>query len=641
MKLFKKIFWMFFSFSLVLSHEVFAAEEADWGTESPFSIGIGAKSMALGNAMVAYPDDPSAFYWNPAAMGVVEQKCIGLSITTLFEGTQYNYIGYIHPTLSAGTFGFGIMRIGTGGITQYENVQGLPVEVGEIGYWWAQLTLAYSLELFRGFSMGAGFNAHRQVLGEYSTNGFGLDAGMHYAIPASKGLFRNFYFGCNIQNIISPRMKLGTDTETLPHTIRTGLAKVFRFNEDRDSWSFLFDLDFEEGRSAQYHLGSEFNWGGTVYLRVGSNVGSFVFGGGLRLSGLQLDYATERIGDAEFFPRSHRFSFIFHFGERKADKRKRLAYEREAAIMSEVTAQRKQEQRERIRDGLYAGRNYFENGEYLKARLEFSRVLSYDPDNYEAKHWLERTTVLEDSLRDATARTLELQAREDEKLKSDQSFIAQLFNEGRTALDQRDFQTAIEKWETALTRNPSDEQKSQLENYIAQAREELRREVNRLIAQAGQLTKEEKIPEAYKALERANNQARNNPQLQRRIAAEVRNLDLTVQFMTNYQTGMKYYSQRAYKEAAEFFKKALELRPDDERVKELHRNALAYSLGKRVKMKDEVKVKYALGLDYYNNGQYEKALSIWEEALDLDPYDVNVLTAISSAKEKLEMFKSE
>ena len=639
MRFYQKTMWLILSLFFFISLPFLWAQGGDAGTESPFSIGIGAKAMGLGNAMVAYHEDPSAFYWNPAGMRVVDQKSIGLSVTTLFEGTEYNYLGYIHPTLSAGTFGFGIMRIGTGGIKQYETINGLPVEMGEVGYWWGKLTLAYAVSLFKGFSIGANFNAERQVLGDYSTNGFGFDSGLHYSIPANSGFFRNFYWGCHFQNIFSPKLKLGRQTETLPSMVRTGFAKIFRFNEDRDWWSFLIDFDFVEDKPSKHHIGSEFGWGRTVYLRMGSDDGTFVFGGGLRLANFQVDYASSRIGDPEFFSRSHRFTLLFFFGESITQKKRRLEYEREAAIISEVNAQRNQDRRNQIRDGLYAGRKYFNDNDYFNAQLEFSRVLSYDPNNYEAQHWLDRTTQIEDSLQQASTIQLEQQARSDEKRKGESAFINRMFTEGRNALEKRDFQTAIEKWEAALARDPDPEHRTQLTSYVEQARQELQKEVNRLIQRAKQLTNSENIPEAYKALERAKDQARADTKLQQKVLAEIRRLDLAVEFMTSYQTGIQLYSQRNYQDAVKFFKKALNYRPNDERVKELYRNSLAYSLGKRIKMKEETKVKFTRGLELYTAGRYMEALTVWEEALEMDPYDVNVLEAVSSVKKKLEMFK--
>ena len=133
------------------------AQTGDAGRESLFSIGVGSRALALGGATVAYPTDPSSYLSNPAGMKLVQQRALDFSLTTLFEGTQYNFLGYVHPTLSAGVFGIGFTRIGTGGIEQTEwdaSGQSVVMELGEMDYWWGKLTLAYALNLTPSLSLG-------------------------------------------------------------------------------------------------------------------------------------------------------------------------------------------------------------------------------------------------------------------------------------------------------------------------------------------------------------------------------------------------------------------------------------------------------------------------------------------------------
>ena len=120
------------------------SQEGEGGVDSPFTIGVGARALAMGSAAVAFPDDPSAFAWNPAGMVVVPQKSIALTLTTLFEGTQYNFIGYVHPTMNLGTFGLGVVRVGADGIVHryWSGDGGAMVEAGEMSYWWGKFSIA-------------------------------------------------------------------------------------------------------------------------------------------------------------------------------------------------------------------------------------------------------------------------------------------------------------------------------------------------------------------------------------------------------------------------------------------------------------------------------------------------------------------
>ena len=199
-----------------------------------------------------------------------------------------------------------------------------------------------------------------------------------------------------------------------------------------------------------------------------------------------------------------------------------------------------------------------------------------------------------------------------------------------------DFQKAIEKWQQALERDPEN---PQINTYIQQARTELSNEVNRMIARAKQLIRQENISEAYKVLGRAREQTEGNQELQNKVLREIETLDRIVDFITNYQEGVQRYGRGEYEAAAQFFKKALEFEPDHERAKELYRNSLARSKGKKTDMTQEVREKYSQGIRLYREGRYEEALKIWEEALALDPHNIRIVEAIDGAKRKIELYK--
>jgi len=384
--------------TLLVFRSLVLSQEGEAGVESPFSIGVGARALGLGSAGVAFPDDPSAFFWNPAGMVVVQQKGVGLSLTTLFEGTQYNFVGYVHPTMSIGTFGLGIARIGTDGIQQRHWERGVIQEDGEAGYWWGKLTLSYARTLLKGLSLGFNFDVNRQVLGFYSTNGFGVDLGAHYGFLPKSGILKNLFLGCTMVNLLSPRLKLGASTETVPYNIRAGVAKVIFFRQNADRWLLLADLEQGEHKRLRYHVGTEYGWNGSVFFRAGVDNGEMSFGGGLRYRNFQIDYGTSRIGDPGFFPRSHRFSLIFYFGKSIPDQRRLLEERRDQDIQRRIRGRMEADRQKRIIEGLQAGREYLEKEDYFNARLEFARVLMEDKENREAQELLTQTAEKERQL---------------------------------------------------------------------------------------------------------------------------------------------------------------------------------------------------------------------------------------------------
>jgi tetratricopeptide (TPR) repeat protein len=620
----------------VLSSIDCLSQEGTAGVENPFLIGVDARTLGLGNAAVAFPQDPSAFLWNPAGMVVVQQKSVLLSYTNLFEGIQYHSINYTHPTLTAGTFGLGVTRIGIGGIRHVEEIGGVPVDLGEMDYWWGKLVLAYGTKLFHGLSLGANFVVHRQVLGSASTYGFGMDAGIHYQIHETGTIFDNIYLGGFMDNALPARLKLGTAIETLPSTFRFGIAKAFYLRGKSDRWLFIADWVKDKYQTSKLHAGMEYAIQNSLFLRIGMNDKKWTFGGGLGLRYFQLDYASGQIGDPEFFPRSHRFSLIFFMGKSIPEQKRILEVRRQEEFQKKIEQEMEDTRQKRIQDGIANGKTYLASGDYFHARLEFGGVLREDPENIEAKQLLDDTASQEQAIQQTREQKMLEDARIKEAKQKDMAFVSQYFQEGLVFLDSGSFEKAIEKWKQALHLDTSN---VQIQNYIDRAEETLNNEIQKLLGRARQLIRLDNLSEAYQVLRRAKELAGSHPKLSGIIASEMKGLDEKFGFLNAYQAGVQRYESQDYVSAAEFFKKAMELEPDNVKVKELYRNAQARAQGSSKKMSIDVKEKYSSGLRLYQAGDYQGALKVWEEALQIDPNNIKLLEAVQGARSRTEEFK--
>ena len=611
------------------------AGEGSAGLESPFDmIGVSAKDMAMGGAAVAYPDNIGAFLWNPGGLVVVDQIQVGLSQTMLFEGTQYHFISYVHPTLTAGTFGIGVSRIGIGGIEHFEEVGGVPVHLGSYDYWWGKISLAYAHTIISGFSLGLNFDANRQQLGPDNTNGFGLDAGLHFRSPVRFGFFRNFFLGVNYKNLIAPRMKLGDETEKLPPYFTAGLGKSFLFGDYQ--WTILGDYQQLKERDAILHFGMEFGWRRMAFVRLGLDEQDLTFGGGLRFKGVQIDYGSAPMGDPAFFPRSHRFSISFHIGKSIPEQKRLLIEAEENRIRQQVTERQEAERNRRIQTGLTEGKRYFESGDYFNARLSFSRVLSEDEENAEANKYLAMTREQEETQQKEREETLRNESIKEEQNRVDEEFVRERYEEGLHALDQGDFNEAIIKWEEALARDPENEQ---ISSYLDKAKLALESEIRRLITRANTLIRQEKIAEARRVLDWAKEQTENNEPLRNQVMVEIKRLDNTVNFMNHYQLGRESYEKGNYTAAANYLEKAFQLRPNDDEVRELLRSARGRSIGVKKEMENDVKRQFAEGLRLYSEGQYKEALAAWEKSLDMDPKNIKIIESIDVVKRKIQQME--
>ena len=65
-------------------------------------IGVGAKALSMGGAFCSISDDGTAFYWNPAGLGVLEKRILSGMYGQQF-GTiqnpfgQFHYVGFTQP----------------------------------------------------------------------------------------------------------------------------------------------------------------------------------------------------------------------------------------------------------------------------------------------------------------------------------------------------------------------------------------------------------------------------------------------------------------------------------------------------------------------------------------------------------------
>ncbi|MCK5146082.1 PorV/PorQ family protein, partial [bacterium] len=357
------------------------------GTQTPFTFGVESRAYSLGNAAVAFPQDASAMFWNPAGMVVIDQQLFGVSMSTLFEGTQYQYGGLIIPTLATGTFGIGVVRIGTDDIPRTEWSDQTIDHLGNMDYWWGQLNLAYGLRVYKGLAVGVAFEANRIVLGDWSTNGFGLNSGIHYALPHQSGLLSNLHIGIAAHSIVHPQLSLGTQTRAIPMTLRGGMAKIFKLGQN-NRMLMIADIEKPELGEMRYHMGAEFMFGSILAVRAGLNNGQMTFGCGVRYADISFDYATGQLNGYGLMPWTHRFSLNIHMGPTLSDKRAKIEEIRQHDIETRFQARLESDRQRRIREGLRDAREFLDKADYFNARLEVGSVLDLEPDHRTAKNLL-------------------------------------------------------------------------------------------------------------------------------------------------------------------------------------------------------------------------------------------------------------
>jgi hypothetical protein len=332
---------------------------------------VGARALAMSNAMTSVSDDVTAVYWNPAALTDIEYRYqFSFQHAAYFAGVaNYDYLGAAMAIDTDSHMGMAIIRLG---IDDIPDTRLLFDDQGRIDYsrinFFSAADLAFVFSYARGVSfisgenfvegggLTFGINAKivRRRIGDFATAwGFGLDASAKYRVDDwNFGLMlRDISTTFNTWTINKEALRPvfnqtnndipGNSTEiTLPKAI-VGASRSFRINDKIDvltSADMVFTFDGRRNvlvksrlASIDPQVGAEFDYENKFFLRMG--IGNFQrvkdfsrgdqpsestfwsfqpnMGIGVVLEEFTIDYALTDIGNVAESPYSHVFSILY------------------------------------------------------------------------------------------------------------------------------------------------------------------------------------------------------------------------------------------------------------------------------------------------------------------------------------------
>jgi hypothetical protein len=333
------------------------------------AIGVGARSLAMSNAMTAAVDDVTAVYWNPAALTDIEHRYeFSLQHASYFAGiANYDYVGFAYAIDEGSHFGVSIIRLGIDDIpdTRFLFDSNGAIDYNEIRFFTSAdvaLILSYARGVTfgdgqpfaQGLTFGANFKIIRRKVGDFANAwGFGLDVSAKYRLHAwdlgimLRDITTTFNAWTIDQDLLGSTFnQTGNDLPsnsleiTLPKML-VGASRSFTLSDKiglLTSADLVFTFDGRRNAlvksavvSVEPQLGFEFGYESKFFFRMG--IGNFQrvkdferdltsgestywsfqpnMGVGVKLDDFTIDYALTDIGNVAESPYSHVFSIKY------------------------------------------------------------------------------------------------------------------------------------------------------------------------------------------------------------------------------------------------------------------------------------------------------------------------------------------
>jgi tetratricopeptide (TPR) repeat protein len=613
------------------------------GRQSVFQLGAGARAIGLGSAVVAMPIDATTVYWNPGGLDYLERRNAVMFYTPLLEGTKYHFIGMAYPIVGVGTVGGGWLHYDVGDIENRATDSSLE---GYFTFGEDLFLLSYARQLPFNLSVGGSVKFQRQQTLSKSARGFGGDIGFLYRPDFGEGILQNLAFGLTFQNVVSPRLTLDNEPESIPHMIRGGIAKSLRFGPRQDLVNMFLAFEKGDRLSPLLNFGSEYVYQDLATLRFGFRDMQPIFGGGVVYQMFQIDYAFGRYAPNEGadIPLQHRISVTVHFGKSKSELIE-IAKAQELQRIAEET--RKKEilnRRSDFEDKMKTGKAYFEQGDYFQSLIRFAAANELTAGAYdifreeearEAQIWVER----------AQSKISEEERKREEELKQTQ--IAEAANQQRqncveTQLQKglkyvqaSQYREAIAEWNRGLECEPANQR---LQSLIAQAEKELRNRKNEQLRLAKSYELQGKIVDAIQIYNTLISQNSITPEEQKELQDKVAQLQRQLTGQESFQTGYAEYLKKNYCGAKDLFGQALQVDRSNAKIREYLDDADARCNARLKEFNSESdRQRFVEAVGFIQNENYDAALRILEEIQKGDRYNKRILDAIDEARKRKEL----
>ncbi len=289
-------------------------------------LGVGARAIALGGAVVAQGGDLSSLYWNPAGLARMTGSSVQLASTDYLADIRYSFAGFGTNLGLAGSLAFAVYLLDSGdmAVRTIEQPEGTGEQFKVQDF---ALQVSYARLLTDRFAIGGSAKLISERIWHSSAQSMAFDIGVLFTTP-----FDRLRLGASFSNF-GPKMQMSgrdivfsydpkagqsgnaeivnsaylMDKHPLPLLFRVGLS-LDALQTDDHRIVLSTDAAHPNDNSEYVNLGSEYSFRDLIALRAGyrnlfeeDGVQGLTFGGGLnvrldRSMRIRIDYAYADFG---------------------------------------------------------------------------------------------------------------------------------------------------------------------------------------------------------------------------------------------------------------------------------------------------------------------------------------------------------
>jgi tetratricopeptide (TPR) repeat protein len=592
--------------AVVLALTVFGgmANAGDGGRETPFSLGAGARALAMGGSLVALSDNATAGYYNPAGLAALEHQEVFFSHTVLFEHSAYDVASWVYPIDDRHGIGLTFMRLGTGDITRRFEY----ADLGTFSFSHSQLMMSYGHGLGESARLGTTLKVVNMALDDKSDFSLGLDLGFQ------AGLYRSLRMGVIARDVLPAELVLDSTGEEMPPSIAGGLFLQDVRLSPQAALTLGCDLEKFEDKACKVHAGAELALYGDYYLRGGWDRDNLALGGGLRHGRLAIDYAyklVDYVGDL------HHFSVSLRLGK-SLTERKRL---RELALRPPEPT----EEEKLFTATMNRANSFLHRVQLDSAAAAFQDALALRPNDEEI---IGSLAAIAEARRFQFDQEQRLRQAQDELNQTLSSFL----NQAEIMFARKSYSAALDLLELIFDTDAQNARALSLRRQIEESRSQ---EIGERMAAGATAERQSKLSAAIEAYSRV---LELDPGHQAARDAKQRVL-ATMDLPERLRLGIELYEKGHFEDARSRFEAILQMNPTEpvaidylNRIKDAQRRI---STLEDLQKDKDMWALYLEGLRHMRNKEYQKAIDVWSRVLEAYPNNPNTLNNIEQARLRL------